>query len=143
MKIKSDVPIQTELRIENNKPDLLIHDLRTNEIILIEVGITSKRVLATTETTKGRKYDLLGKELSLMYGRAKVTLVPIVLTWDGLVTKYFKKHMATLNINKKVQGYIQNVVLKRTLESIMIDYKNQNEEIDDEVVEELLAQADL
>src|SRR5699024_772951 len=58
VKIKSDVPVTTELRIEHNKPDLMIHDLKRKEIILVEVGITSKHILATTETTKGRKYEL-------------------------------------------------------------------------------------
>jgi len=37
--IKSDVPIHTELRIKENKPDLMIHDKKNKEITLIEVGM--------------------------------------------------------------------------------------------------------
>ena len=52
-----------------------------------------------------------------------VTIVPIVLSWDGLVTKYYKKYMKNLDIKKQIQAYIQNIVLKRTGESLLIDFR--------------------
>ena len=42
---------------------LFIHNLITNEITMIEVGVTNKNDLPTTELTKGRKYDLLTGEM--------------------------------------------------------------------------------
>ena len=45
--------------MEHNKPDLVIHDLRTKEITLIEVGITNKDILAKVESEKSLKYQLL------------------------------------------------------------------------------------
>ncbi|KAH9506020.1 hypothetical protein DERF_010775 [Dermatophagoides farinae] len=57
--------------------------------MLVEVGITNKRIIPNTESTKRRKYELLANELKSMYG-SKVTTVPIVLTWDGLVTRHFR-----------------------------------------------------
>lgn len=63
VRIKSDIPILTENRnVQYNKPDLFIHDLKTNEITMIEIGVTNKNDLPTTELTKGRKYDLLERE---------------------------------------------------------------------------------
>ena len=94
----------------------MIHDLKTNEITLVEVGITNKNILPTTELTKSRKYELLSNELSLMYNGAKVTTIPVVITWDGLVTRYFKKYMSKLGVEKRLQAYIQTIVLKRTCE---------------------------
>ena len=35
--IKSDLSIQTQLRIENNKPDLMVFDKKKKEIILVEI----------------------------------------------------------------------------------------------------------
>ena len=90
MKIKSDIPILTDLRLDHNKPDLMIHDLKTKEITLVEVGITNKDILKTTEVTKLRKYEMLANKLESMHPGTKVTIIPVVLTWDGLVTKYFK-----------------------------------------------------
>ena len=63
VRIKSDLPIETELRVDHNKPDL-----KAKEIMLIEVGITNKNILTTTEVTKGRKYEMLANELkSIIY----------------------------------------------------------------------------
>ena len=123
VRIKSDVAVITDNRIPNNKPDLMIHDLKTNDILLVEVGITSKRILPNTETTKRRKYELLANELKSMYG-SKVMVVPIVITWDGLVTRHHRKHAESLGISDKIQAYIQGQVLKRTLESVRIDVTN-------------------
>jgi hypothetical protein len=125
VKIKSDVPILTELRVDHNKPDLMIHDLRTKEITLVEVGITNKNILATTELTKSRKYELLANELKCIHPGTKVTIIPVVLTWDGLVTRYFQRYMRQLQVSDKLQAYIQTVVLKRTCESILIDCQKE------------------
>ncbi|KAI2798808.1 hypothetical protein BLOT_010789, partial [Blomia tropicalis] len=107
VRIKSDIPILTENRIENNKPDLMIHDLKSNEITIIEVGITNKRILPSVETTKGRKYKDLAGDLKLMFRPAKITLIPIVLTWDGLVTRHFSRYMRQLGISERLQAYIK------------------------------------
>lgn len=123
VKIKSDMEIVTTNKIDHNKPDLLIHDSKINEITLIEIGITNKDLLPRTETTKGRKYDLLGNELKLLHKGVKIRAVPVVITWDALVTKFFKKHLSLLGISLIGQAYIQYKILKKTLESILIDVK--------------------
>ena len=91
VKIKSDIPIMTELKIEHNKPDLMIHDYRTKEITLIEVGITNKDILANTELTKSRKYERLVNELKCIHEAYNVTIIPVIMTWDGLVINHFKR----------------------------------------------------
>lgn len=50
-----------------------------------------------------------------------------------------------MGINKKIQvySYMQGIVLKRTLESIMIEYTSQNEEMDISKVQDLLERADV
>ncbi|XP_029655393.1 uncharacterized protein LOC115229120 [Octopus sinensis] len=85
VEIKVDTFIKTDIILEHNKPDLFIFDKKNNRIFLIEVGITSAPNLQQVEVEKLRKYDLLSKELELIY-HANVKIVPIVLTWDGLVT---------------------------------------------------------
>ncbi|OTF69781.1 hypothetical protein BLA29_010412, partial [Euroglyphus maynei] len=127
VKIKSDVPILTENQIQCNKPDLFVHDLKENEITLIEVGITNKVSLPTTEITKSRKYELLAGELRSMNPGAKVKQVPVVLAWDALVTKHFTRHMAKLGLNERIQAYIQTEVLRRTCQSVLIDFRNRGD----------------
>ena len=56
-----------------------------------------------------------------MYPGAEVKVIPIVITWDGLVTRYNQIYMEQLGISKKIQAYIQAQTIKRTCESILID----------------------
>ena len=102
VKIKSDIPILTELRLEHNKPDLMVHDLRSKQITLIEVGITNKHILANTETTKWRKYELLANDLKCMYQGHSVEIIPVVMTWNGWVTHLFKKYMKKLEVKNRL-----------------------------------------
>ncbi|TBU11486.1 hypothetical protein CWI38_1182p0010, partial [Hamiltosporidium tvaerminnensis] len=95
-------------------------DKKKNKITLIEVGITSQDSLQIVETEKLRKYDLLANELGLIY-RCSVEIIPYVMTWDGIVTKYHKSHLKRLEIPMNVEAYIQSIVLKKTVETISFD----------------------
>ncbi|KAK1347200.1 hypothetical protein CWI38_1349p0020 [Hamiltosporidium tvaerminnensis] len=87
---------------------------------LVEVGITSTDSLKIVETEKLRKYDLLANELGLIY-KCSVEIIPYVMTWDGIVTKYHKSHLKRLEIPMNVETYIQSIVLKKTVETISLD----------------------
>ena len=139
VKIKSDTPILTECHLDHNKPDIMIHDTKAKEIILIEVGITNKSLLIQTEVTKSRKYEMLANELKCLYPGTSVNIIPVVLTWDGIVTKFFRRYMEEIGLNKNIQAYLQTVTLKRTLESILIDCKvnERTDWIDQELNEKM------
>ncbi|TBU10851.1 reverse transcriptase [Hamiltosporidium tvaerminnensis] len=102
--IRVDTRIKTDVKIRNNRPDIFVLDKRRNKITLIEVGITSQDSLQIVETEKLRKYDLLANELGLIY-KCSVEIIPYVITWDGIVTKYHKTYLKRLQIpiNKTVE----------------------------------------
>lgn len=56
-----------------------------------------------------------------MYPGCKVITVPVVMTWDGLVTRHFKGYMKQLEVTDRLMAYMQSVVLKRTCEGILKD----------------------
>ncbi|TBU11613.1 hypothetical protein CWI38_1116p0010, partial [Hamiltosporidium tvaerminnensis] len=118
--IRVDIRIKTDVKIRNKRPDIFILDKKKNKITLIEVGITSQDSLQIVETEKLRKYDLLANELGLIY-RCSVEIIPYVMTWDGIVTKYHKSHLKRLEIPMNVEAYIQSIVLKKTVETISFD----------------------
>ncbi|TBU09446.1 hypothetical protein CWI38_2148p0010, partial [Hamiltosporidium tvaerminnensis] len=118
--IRVDTRIKTDVKIRNNRPDIFILDKKKNKITLIEVGITSQDSLQIVETEKLRKYDLLANELGLIY-KCSVEIIPYVMTWDGIVTKYHKSHLKRLEIPMNVEAYIQSIVLKKTVETISFD----------------------
>ncbi|TBU10272.1 hypothetical protein CWI38_1885p0010, partial [Hamiltosporidium tvaerminnensis] len=115
-----DNEIKIDVKIRNNRPDIFILDKRKNKITLIEVRITSQDSLQIVETEKLRKYDLLANELGLIY-RCSVEIIPYVMTWDGIVTKYHKSQLKRLEIPMNVEAYIQSIVLKKTVETISFD----------------------
>ncbi|KAF7683691.1 hypothetical protein TCON_1098 [Astathelohania contejeani] len=119
--------IRTDILIKNNRPDIFIYDKKENEIILVEVGITSQNNFQNVETEKKRKYDLLANELGLLY-KAKTKIIPYVMTWDGVVTKYHRNYLKELNITPTIEAYIQSTVLKKTLESILLEYRRSIED---------------
>ena len=45
------------------------------------------------------------------------------MTWDGLITKYHNKYMKELEITNSIEAYIQNKILKKTLECISFEYR--------------------
>ncbi|TBU20095.1 hypothetical protein CWI38_0134p0100, partial [Hamiltosporidium tvaerminnensis] len=118
--IRVNIRIKTFEMIRCNRPDIFILDMRQKRITLIEVGITSQDSLQIVETEKLRKYDLLANELGLIY-KCSVEIIPYVMTWDGIVTKYHKTYVKRLQIPMNVEAYIQSIVLKKTVETISFD----------------------
>ncbi|TBT98007.1 hypothetical protein CWI36_2591p0010, partial [Hamiltosporidium magnivora] len=74
-----------------------------------------------------RKYDLLANELGLIY-RCSVEIIPYVMTWDGIVTKYHKSHLKRLEIPMNVEAYIQSIVLKKTRASMGVIMRAEMDE---------------
>lgn len=120
-----DSPILTDTQIRCNKPDMVIFDKVLNLITIVEVGITSQDCLQTVEVEKLRKYDLLANELGLIH-KCKTRIIPYVLTWDGIVTKCHKRYRQAFGVEKFIEAYIQSLVLKKTYESILTDFKRGN-----------------
>ncbi|XP_040066791.1 uncharacterized protein LOC120840363 [Ixodes scapularis] len=93
----------------------MIHDRKTKEITLIEVGITNKNILAKTELRKSQKYDVLKKEL--------------------------KGYMKQLEVTDRLLASMQSVVLKRTCEGILEDCRRiQRGDCLEDEVDEMMAQ---
>ena len=89
---------------------------------MVEIGVTSQDRLQQVETEKQHKYDMLAKEMGLMY-KCKTRIIPYVLTWEGIVTKHHHRHAEALGLSSRTEAYIQYIVLKKTLESISYGYR--------------------
>ena len=127
VEIRVDTRIKTDILIQHNRPDIFVHDKKRKEITLIEIGITNLNLLTQVENEKLRKYDILANEISAEY-KCKVNIIPYVMTWEGLVTNYHKKHCKEIGINTVTEAYIQSIVLKKTLESVSFERRPSIEE---------------
>ena len=97
----------------------------------------SQDQLTNVENEKKRKYDVLANEMGAMHN-CKTRIIPYVLTWDGIVTKYHKTYAKEIGLTTKIQSYIQFIVLKKTLESISYDYRRGEVEITQENFENVV-----
>ena len=133
VEIRVDTRVKTDIKVQNNRPDIFVFDKKKKEITLIEIGVINQDFLQTVETEKTRKYDILANELSNMY-KCKTKIIPFVITWDEIVTIYYKKHIKELEIPDNVKAYIQTIVLKKTLESISFEHRKElNRDIDETI----------
>ncbi|KAF7682940.1 hypothetical protein TCON_1845 [Astathelohania contejeani] len=105
-----DTRIRTDILIKNNRPDIFIYNKNENEIILVEVGIMSQDNLQSVKTKK-KRYGHLSNELGLLY-KAKTKIIPYVMTWNGVVTKYYRNYLKKLSITSPIEA-IQSKVLKK------------------------------
>ena len=94
-----------------------------NQIFLIEVGITNTETLTQVEIEKSRKYQILAEDLRFQHRVQKVTVVPIVMSWDAIVTRHFARHAKTLNLPSNIIAYMQTITLKRTSEIVIANAK--------------------
>ena len=111
----------TESKKHTNRPDLICYDKQKGLIMLIEVGVTSPNCLKRREIQKKLKYSRLARSIWEETG-VKTTVLPLVCSWDGLVTYNFRKNLVELGLEKNM-GYIQKSILKNTFEAckVMLD----------------------
>ena len=137
VEIRVDTRIPTGIQVKYNKPDIFIYDKMRNEIVIVEVGITSFDNLHTVETEKKHKYDLLANHCGAVY-KAKTRIIPYVMTWDGIVTSYHGGYCKELGLDRRVEAYIQSRVHKMTFESISLEYRRRPVDESQGILEESL-----
>ena len=109
IEIRVDTTIKTDIKIKYNKLDIVVIDKKSKEILIVEIRVKSIDSLQQEETEKLKKYDLLANELGLIHG-CKTRIIPYVLTWDGIVTKYHVKYGKALEILDRIED-ISNQLL--------------------------------
>ncbi|KAM0686766.1 hypothetical protein COBT_002006 [Conglomerata obtusa] len=66
------------------------------------------------------------------FNNCETRIIPYVITWDGLVTKFHREYCKMLEIPAETEAYIQTITLKKTLELISLDRRRGIEEEDKE-----------
>jgi len=102
-----DSRIATRINVKYNKPDIFIYDKVKNEIVIVEVGITSFDNLRAVETEKRNKYDYLANHCAAMYKAVNTRIIPYVMTWEGLVTTFHEEYCKELRIDRRTEAYVQ------------------------------------
>ncbi|KKO75565.1 reverse transcriptase [Vairimorpha ceranae] len=79
-----DTFVKTDIKVKNNKPDLIVIDKKKRDTNHRSWHNFIKNLIQV-ESEKQRKYDIFANEMTLLSG-FKTIIISYVLTWDGIVT---------------------------------------------------------
>uniref|UniRef100_A0A2A4JIH0 Reverse transcriptase zinc-binding domain-containing protein n=1 Tax=Heliothis virescens TaxID=7102 RepID=A0A2A4JIH0_HELVI len=95
-KIMWEMPVQTDVNVTHNRPDLIYINKITNETYLIDITVPSDYNIGPKEIEKLSKYHLLKTEISRLWN-TQTTVIPIVIGVTGIVAKSIKKYIDQLD----------------------------------------------
>ena len=90
VKILWDFSIQTDHKLDHNKPDISILDKRKRECHIIDVACPFDTRVKEKEREKIEKYQDLKREIGRLWECRKVTVIPVVIGALGTIGKNFR-----------------------------------------------------
>ncbi|CAB3248848.1 unnamed protein product [Arctia plantaginis] len=97
-KILWEMPVQTDITVTHNRPDLIYIDKTSNKTYLIDITVPSDYNIGAKEIEKLSKYHLLKTEVTRLWN-TQTTVIPIVIGATGIVAKSIKKYIDKLGAN--------------------------------------------
>ena len=106
-----DRPIETTIKLENNRPDVIVINRQDKEWTIVEFSVPWDKNVLLKEEEDIQRYILLAKEIRKAHG-VSTKIVPIVLGSLGTVTNQLKANLAVLVVERILA--LQTSVLKGT-----------------------------
>ena len=91
VKILWNFPVQTDRRVAHNKPDIIVINKRSQEILLIDIAVPLDSNIAQKRNEKVTKYVDLALEVKQLWNAQKVTTVPVIIGALGSIHENFEK----------------------------------------------------
>ena len=104
-----DRPIETTVKLDHNRPDLVIINRQDKEWIIVEFSVPWDKNVLLKEEEKVSKYIPLAKEIRKVH-RVSTKIIPIILGSLGTVTTRLKSSLKDLGM-EKILGGLQTSVL--------------------------------
>jgi len=98
VKILWDFTIQTDKRIQHNRPDIVMVNKSEQTTYLIDIAIPADKRCAEKEQEKISKYQPLADEIKALWKSKKVEIVPVVIGALGVISTNHKMYMEKLNL---------------------------------------------
>jgi hypothetical protein len=97
-KIYWDREIHTDVKINANRPDLILYNKEKSEVTITDVAIPLTSNIQKTYTTKISKYNELAQEIKKMWKVKKIHIQPVILSATGLLPYTLIQQLNTLGI---------------------------------------------
>ncbi|KAI5742634.1 hypothetical protein M8J77_009439 [Diaphorina citri] len=109
-----DRTILTDKTVDHNKPDIVFINKKENKGIMIDVAVPLTHNIQKTEVEKVRKYEELKEDMKRTWKLTNITIIPIVISSEGVTSKCFKENLERLEVNKTARLNIQKSVILQT-----------------------------
>lgn len=113
-----DTTIVTDRQVAHNKPDVVVLDKERKEGIIIDFAVPQDENLRKTYSEKVAKYEDLAFEIKEIYRLTSVTILPIIVSVNGLVEKHLPDIMKRLELSPKLIGKAQREVILGTIRTV-------------------------
>jgi ABC-type anion transport system duplicated permease subunit len=111
VKIYWDREIHTDVKINANRPDLILYSKEKSEVTITDVVIPLTSNIQKTYTTKISKYNELAQEIKKMWTVKKIQIRPVILSATGSVPYTLIQQLNTMGIEKLTRAIQKAVIL--------------------------------
>ena len=111
IKLLWDFPIQTDRKLEHNRPDITIVFKKKRECQLIDIACPGDIRVETKESQKIETYVDLGIEIKRLWKMNKVSIIPVVIGALGTIPKRLEKFMKEIGTDMKIDLLQKSVLL--------------------------------
>ena len=104
-----DRPIETTVKLDHNRPDIVVINRQDDEWIIVEFSVPWDKNVLLKEEEKASKYIPLAKEIRKVH-KVSTRIIPIILGSLGTVTTKLKFNLKELGL-ERILGGLQTSVL--------------------------------
>ena len=98
VKLLWDMKIQTDIKIEHSKPDIVVFEKKSRKCLLIDVACPFDTRVAEKEREKLDRYDDLKREIKRLWSCKSVAIVPIIIGALGTIHENFNSRLKMLDL---------------------------------------------
>jgi ABC-type anion transport system duplicated permease subunit len=112
VKIYWDREIRTDVKINANRPDLILYNKEKSEVTITDVAMPLTSNIQETYTTKISKYNELAQEIKKMCKVKTVQIQPVIVSATGLVPYTLIQQLSTMGIEHLIRAIQKAVILE-------------------------------
>jgi Reverse transcriptase (RNA-dependent DNA polymerase) len=113
-KLYYDRAVITDQTIHHNRPDIIIIDKKKRETIIIDVAVPLCHNVEKTWIEKISKYKELAIEIKKMWKQTKVTVVPLIISANGIVPRKLHDSIKTIDLQPNIYIEMQKAIILNT-----------------------------
>jgi hypothetical protein len=113
-----DKSILTDKTVDFDRADIVIIDRENKMALVIDIAVPLTYNLPKTEAEKIKKYDQLALGIKTTWKLNNVSIQPLVVSAEGMITKSFLKYIENTGLTKSVLRVGQEAVLLQTCHTV-------------------------